>query len=449
MFYFRINEPSTIEPGSRLPSSRLLDKPLAVIGVWFALCALTLFGSPNFEWGNELGSTPYGADFLQEWVGARMILTGHSSDLYNPEIFQAWQHDPSVVGFAWDVDQYYPAVYPPIHYAFYALLACIPYRIATMVWIGVLWGAVLASAKLITDIAANAFSPDPTDQQRVRDRMRHIWIALVFFPPVHFSIILGQKSVLWLLVLCIVCRLLQMRRELTAGCIFALVAVKPTLFFLIPLLMFRQGGYRFCSGIALGIVCLFGLGALTIPTATWLEYFRSIGDPTTYANHSGYRLDWSCNIIALANALPHGWVAWGKFALCVPLAVYAGLCVFQHRLNPTSPDFFLVAIAGTALLSPHTYHYDMCLFMLPVLWAFADRPQTSIAYYALLSVAIAASPNVVDFLGVPVVAILLIGILSEFRLRNWAANQLETPFCKHKVNLSPLAHKLYSSHIDA
>ena len=126
-----------------------------------------------------------------------------------------------------------------------------------------------------------------------------------------------------------------------------------------------------------------------------------------------------------------------------------GLCVFQHRLNPTSPDFFLVAIAGTALLSPHTYHYDMCLFMLPVLWAFADRPQTSIAYYALLSVAIAASPNVVDFLGIPIVAILLIGILSEFRLRNWAANQLETPFCKHKVNVSPLAHKLYSSHIDA
>jgi len=377
-----------------------------------------------------------------------MILTGHSSDLYHAEVFQAWQHDPTIVGFAWDVDQYYPAVYPPIHYAFYLLLACIPYRIATMVWVAVLWGAVLASAKLITDIAANAFSPDPTDQQQVRDRLRHIWIALVFFPPVHFSIVLGQKSVLWLLILCIVCRFLQMRRELTAGCVFAILAVKPTLFFLLPLMMLRQGRFRFCIGIGTGLLCLFGMGAMSIPMATWLEYLHAIGDPTAYANNSGYRLDWSCNVISLANALPQGLIEWGKFAVCVPLAVYVGLCVFQHRLNPTSPEFFLVGIAGTALLSPHTYHYDLCLLMLPVLWVFADRPQTSIAYYALLSVAIAVAPNVVDVLGVPVVTVLLIGILSEIRLRNWAANQLETPFCKGKMKVSPFANRLYSPHID-
>lgn len=377
-----------------------------------------------------------------------MILTGHSSDLYHAEVFQAWQHDPTIVGFAWDVDQYYPAVYPPIHYAFYLLLACIPYRIATMVWVAVLWGAVLASARLITDIAANAFSPDPTDQQQVRDRLRHIWIALVFFPPVHFSIVLGQKSVLWLLILCIVCRFLQMRRELTAGCVFAILAVKPTLFFLLPLMMLRQGRFRFCIGIGTGLLCLFGMGAMSIPMATWLEYLHAIGDPTAYANNSGYRLDWSCNVISLANALPQGLIEWGKFAVCVPLAVYVGLCVFQHRLNPTSPEFFLVGIAGTALLSPHTYHYDLCLLMLPVLWVFADRPQTSIAYYALLSVAIAVAPNVVDVLGVPVVTVLLIGILSEIRLRNWAANQLETPFCKGKMKVSPFANRLYSPHID-
>jgi len=428
---------------------RLLDKPLAVAGVWVSLCALTLLGSPNFEWGTELGSTPYGADFLQEWVGARMILTGHSSELYDTAVFQAWQHDPSVVGFAWDQDQYFPAVYPPIHYAFYSLLACIPYRLAALVWVAILWGAVLASAKLITDIAVNAFSPDPLDQQRVRDRLRHLWIALVFFPPVHFSILLGQKSALWLLVLCVVVRLLQMRREVTAGCVFAIVAVKPTLFFLIPLMMFRQGRIRFCSGTALGILCLFGLGALTIPTETWIAYFHSIGDPTAFANNSGYRLDWSCNVIGLANALPIGLVSWGKFALCVPLTLYVLLCVFQHRLNPLSPEFFLVGITGTMLLSPHAYHYDLCLLMLPVLWFFADRPQTSVAYYALLSVAIAVSTNVVDFLGIPIVAILLIGILSEIRLRNWAANQLETPFGKNKMNVSLFANRVYSPRIDA
>jgi len=428
---------------------RFVDKPVAIVCVWVVLCAVTLWSSPNFEWGTELGSTPYGADFLQEWVGARMILTGHSTELYHLETFQAWQHDPSVVGFSWDSDQFYPAVYPPIHYTFYTLLACIPYRIAAVVWIALLWAAVLASARLITDIAANSFSPDVRDQQPIRNRLRYIWLALVFFPPVHFSIILGQKSVLWLLVLCGVCRLLQLRRDLPAGCLFAIVAVKPTLFFLLPLMMLRHGRFRFCTGIALGVLSLLGLGTLSIPWETWSEYFNAIGDPTAYANNYGYRLDWSCNVIAIANALPSGLVAWGKFALCVPIAIYVGLCVFQYRMNPTSSEFFLVAFAGTALLSPHAYHYDLCLLMLPILWAFAERPQASVAYYALLSVAIAIAPNLVDFLGIPVVAILLIGILSEIRLRNWAANQLETPFCKNKMNVSTFANKLYSPHIDA
>ena len=70
------------------PSIRL---PLVVL---VSITCVYLFFAPNYEWNLEETGTAYGADFLQEWVGARMVLTGHVSELYDVDVFRAWQYDP-------------------------------------------------------------------------------------------------------------------------------------------------------------------------------------------------------------------------------------------------------------------------------------------------------------------------------------------------------------------
>jgi hypothetical protein len=68
--------------------------------VFLAIFFSYLFFAPNYDWSEQSFDTPYGADFLQEWVGARMVLTGNVSQLYDVEKFRAWQHDPSIVGLS-------------------------------------------------------------------------------------------------------------------------------------------------------------------------------------------------------------------------------------------------------------------------------------------------------------------------------------------------------------
>ena len=46
-------------------------------------------------------------------------------------------------------------------------------------------------------------------------------------------------------------------------------------------------------------------------------------------------------------------------------------------------------LATTLLISPHTYHYDLCVLLLPILWLVATSPKCGIAYYGMLAVVLA------------------------------------------------------------
>ena len=74
-------------------------------------------------------------------------------------------------------------------------------------------------------------------------------------------------------------------------------------------------------------------------------------------------------------------------------------------------------LATTLLISPHTYHYDLCVLLLPILWLVATAPKCGIAYYGMLAVGLAVAPPMQEYLQIPIVPILLIGIVCELRLR--------------------------------
>lgn len=347
-----------------------------------------------------------------------MILDGQAAELFDGRTFQACQHNSKTLGFEWDTDRYYPAVYPPMHYALFAPLAALPYRIATMLWIAVLWAAVFVSAYLIALLCEHERGIGQRETASQGLWQRYLWIAIVLFPSVHISVLFGQKSALWLLIACVTCYLLQRNRQATAGLIFGLLSLKPTLFFLLPLLMVRHGRWRFVAGTGISVACVWGLALVSLPWSMWTSYFATLQNATSYGAASGYRVDWACNLFAIANALPVDWITWGKTALCVPLFLYVLLCVFQTEIEGICPELILIAFLGTFLISPHAYHYDLSILILPVLWISVRQPQRGVIYFALLSIAIAVSSQVMETLRVPVIAIVLLGLLSELRLRD-------------------------------
>ena len=397
----------------RRPSTWL---PLVVFAV--ITCVYLLF-APNYEWKLEETGTAYGADFLQEWVGARMVLTGHVSELYDLDVFRAWQYDPKVVGFAWKTDQYFPPVYPPPHYVLFSPFACLPYRWAVVIWLLVLISAAFFSSKLISDITNHSASElNEEALVETQSKSQYLWLGMILFPSLLFSISLGQKSVCWLLLICMTWRLLQCHRDYAAGMVFGILSIKPTLFFLMPLVLLRNGRWRFFLGASLSVCTIWGTTACLVPIETWIAFMKVVGTASDYAENMGYRIDWSCNLMTMAYSLPEEYVQWCKWAICIPISIYLFYCIFEDRQYAVdSPEKALMIFGSTILISPHTYHYDLCVLLLPILWLAASATQHGIVCYGLLAIGITVASLVQDYLHFPILPILLVGIVCELRLR--------------------------------
>lgn len=406
------------------PCHRWLKVTGGAVLLWLICFSLFLAVAPNFHFHPHTGDTPYGADFLQEWVGARLVSEGEIGSLYDTRLFQSQQHNQELLGFEWSANRLFPPVYPPMHYAAFVPLALIPYRWAALIWLGFLIACALLAAYQIARIAQH-YAGERISSPSSRLRLRaFIWLGLLLFPTVLFSVNLGQKSVIWLVILTSTWKLLLNKRDLLAGFVFGLLSLKPTLFFLLPLVLLSRGKFRFFLGASLTVIGIWGSGLCLFPTEAWLGFLREVSGSSNYPGQNGYRLDWSCNLLSLAYAVPSSLQLWVKQTICVILALYCLLACFERRdSNVLSPENLLMILAATFLLSPHAYSYDLCLFLLPVFWIYSQRPRAGLTYYALLVFAVAMSGNVLESLGLPILPILLMAIVFESRLGTRISNQ--------------------------
>lgn len=410
----------------------LVNKSGFQVVVLVAIIGMYLLFSPNYDWSDGNKESPYGADFLQEWVGAKLIVTGNTSKLYDVETFKEWQHDSQLVGFDWDSENYFPPVYPPPHYMLFSPLAILPYRWATVVWLVSLVVAALISARTIAAIVESNHARDGVSESpSLYLKSQWLWLGLFLFPSLLFSITLGQKSVYWLLIICWTWRLLQTQRDFAAGLLFGILSIKPTLFFLLPLVMLRHRRWQFFYGATVSVLVLWGTAFSMVPVESWVAYARSLKGAGSYAEIAGYRIEWSCNLMTLAYSLPGAWVAWCKWAMCMPLSVYLLYCVFADKSYPiVSAEKALMVFATTLAISPHTYHYDLCILLLPILWLVATSTRQGSAYYLILSVGVVVAADMQELLHVPIIPILLVGIVCELRLRGVLPIVSE---CKNRV----------------
>ncbi len=401
--------------------SRTVRSSLGGLGLFLCVVSLFAFCTPNYDWYSTDTDTPYGADFLQEWTGARMLVRGQATSLYDPVQFNQWQHASEVNGMVWNEDRLFPPVYPPIHYMLFTTLALFPYRFAALLWMMTLVASLIASAHLIVQIASE---PTANESGRATGRDAWIWIGLFLFPSVLFSIALGQKSVLFLLLVCMTWRMLQKSRDFAAGLVFGIMSIKPTLFFLLPLVMVRRGGWAFLGGVTSSVVLLWGTALCVILGEAWRGYLQGLGATSSYGAQGGYRLDWSCHLLSIAYAMPEPLVQWTKLAVCLPLGIYVLFCTLYDRHDPiVSPENTLRVFAATLLLSPHAYHYDLAILMLPILWLAIRAPRRALIYFTVLSVGITTAGPLQAWSHIPVIPVLLVGFVCELRLRHAATGQ--------------------------
>ena len=207
----------------------LLLLPIVVVVAVFCF-------SPNFETAVDR-ETPFGGDFIQEWIGGHLIASGHASELYDLEAFRAAQHDAELLPFTWPEESYYPAVYPPFYYLVVSPLSALDYRIATFIW-----GVLSALAIVITAGLLMQYYP-------ACHKYIGCWLAIaLLFTPLLTCLNIGHKSTFLLLILTATFVLLRNKRPFAAGLAFAIIAFKPHLFVVVGLTMLIKRQWWFVAG---------------------------------------------------------------------------------------------------------------------------------------------------------------------------------------------------------
>jgi hypothetical protein len=280
---------------------------------------------------------------------------------------------------------------PPSAALFYAPFAAFPFVPALLLW----WALGLGALALALDLLRRELAPEAPPP------LLRLLGATFLFLPTLFWIMYAQSSAfsLALLTMAFVC--LRRGRDLSAGLVLGCLAYKPQLALALCCVLLVKGrGWALLGGAA--SVCVWVvLGIAASPEAT-LAYLELSPELADLMRREGYPTWGLSSFYGLAVVLLDGpWPAATvpmAFALSAAALLALGLLWRRVTWLPGSEGWDLM-MAGTLswglLVSPHLYHYDLMLLLLPLLVvaarlrAWSDTPERRVllAWTALVCIA--------------------------------------------------------------
>lgn len=277
-------------------------------------------------------------DFVQLYTGAKLAATGR---LYDADANYQWHERLFGVRF--------PAVLHsrPAFYAFLLQpLGWLPYKVAY--WLFVLLNAAAAAWVFRRILAPN--SPAA------------VWG--LFYPAAYLAILWGQD--VWLAAALFGASVLMLRqgRDVEAGLVMSLCAIKPHLFVLVPLALLARRRWRALAGGAAGAAALLLLSFAGGGPDWVAPYWKLLSSPVIHRDLGGMP-----NLQALSSQL-------GRPPLFLPVAAAAvtaaaaWICIRSR----TAETALAAALTGSYLISYHAYPQDA----LTLLLAFALLPPAAL-----------------------------------------------------------------------
>lgn len=341
--------------------------PLAVAAA-IVICLYAF--SPNFRYSSGPQASPYGGDFLQEWLGGWVVRSGDHTRFYDRGYVYQLQHDRRLVGFAWNDDEYLPLVYPPFYYLLVSPLSYLPFHLATWAWAAGMLATLVASLWLLGNwLATNA----RLAHAREKWQAGAPWLlpVAVLFVPVLESLSSSQKGTLCLLILAATFVLWDRRRPFWAGVVFGLLAFKPQLTLVIAVAALCKRQWRFVAGGMLTGALLAAL-SLAVGADVCRQYVQFATGAGDYMQTSGYDLHKSHSIwgffALLGGPHSHGFGGWAAPAAAALVWAVVAKSLWEP-LVPSTTRFrlqFATLVIASVLLSPHLFTYDLTILLLPM-----------------------------------------------------------------------------------
>lgn len=330
----------------------------------------------------------WGRDFINLWTAGRLLLEGKRTLLYDVPAYHAYQ--VALFGSI-DVHNY---SYPPLALPLALPFGLLPYGLALVVWlVGTGW------------LFARAAAP--------WWREAHGWPAwLTLLTPAalvnvwagHYGFLIGA---LWLFGW----RAIEGKRPIRAGLCFGLMAIKPHLAILLPLLLLARGEWRVIAATAATLGLLLLASLLLFGLAPWQAYLggtasMQAGLIDARGSFFGTMSTSTATALFALGAGP-GLVAIGQVAMALLGIALAWIAARRGTVQQAA----LLGATTTFLILPYGFCYDLTVVGLGALLLMRAPTAPLWARWAGLGGFLA--PQLGMFIaasGVPVMPLLLAGL---------------------------------------
>lgn len=277
---------------------------------------------------------PLGTDYSNIYAAGKWVLEGRPEAPFSPPL----QHEMEKRLFGADTP-FYGWHYPPVLLGLAAFLALLPYGWSLLVW---------QAATLVSYLAvARAIVARP-----------EVWLPALAFPAAFINVAHGHNGFLSAALLGGGLVLLD-RRPAVAGVLFGLLAYKPQLGLMIPLVLMASGRWRAFFSAAATVAAVCALTWLAFGTGTWLAFRESLEFTRTVVLEQGGA---GFHKIQSPFAAVRLWGGPVALAYAVQGAAMLAVAVLLARLWRSEAAFALKAaalIAGALLSTPYLLDYDL------------------------------------------------------------------------------------------
>ena len=281
-------------------------------------------------------------DFLTFYAGAKLALAGHAAWAYAiPRMLAAERAVvPPAELTAW--------FYPPFFFFVVLPLAALPFFAAYAVFAGLTLAIYVRVFRVVT---------------------RHpvaLW-CLAGFPGLWINLLHGQNAFLTASLAAGACLLLERNPALAGVLIGVLLASKPHLALLFPLVLIAIRGWRALGLALVTAAALTGAAVAVFGRGTIQPFLAGLGAARHFTENGS--LPW--HKMPTVFALLRMWHVPVSAAYAVHLGMAAVATLGVWRVWRRSSDWQLrgaALMAGTFLLSPYVFDYDLAWLAFPIAW---------------------------------------------------------------------------------
>ncbi len=324
-----------------LNAERLRVYPRVFLALYLLLTAVWVLLSRH---GVDITGKPLGHDFIAFWTASELALAGHPLAAYDPETLVAAQQ-----ALLPGIRTAHPWQYPPTFLLAVLPLALLPYFASYLLFV--------ASTLFVYAAVWRRIAPPQAGL-----------ILLLAFPGVYQNALHGQNG--FLTAALIGGALLSLpSRPMLAGVLFGLLAIKPHLGLLVPLALVCGRQWRALASAALTVPVFVGLSLLVLGSETMTAFLERLPIVAQWVAENRLPLNKMPTFFAFARLLgaPVSYAYAGHFAVALPVAAVVALIWYRH--DPRDQALPAAALtAGSLLISPYLFDYDLVWLALPLAW---------------------------------------------------------------------------------